>query len=121
MRANKEWLARKSKEEGVFPLSKGVFYKVISPGDPKGKSPSPRSIITVHYTGCTIEGKQFDSSRGGVPLAIRLSDVIEGWVIALQRMTQVTVGKYTFPPNADTANSLYRGYLLVLHWYSISN
>ena len=86
MRANKEWLARKSKEEGVFPLSKGVFYKVISPGDPKGKSPSPRCIIPVHYTGCTIEGKQFDSSRGGVPLAIRLSDVIEGWVIALQRM-----------------------------------
>ena len=86
MQANKEWLAKKSKEEGVLPLPKGVFYKVIASGDPQGKSPSLRSIITVHYTGCTVDGKQFDSSRGGVPLAIRLSDVIEGWVIALQRM-----------------------------------
>lgn len=86
IRANKEWLAKKSKEEGVLPLSKGVCYKVIASGDPQGKSPALRSIITVHYTGCTIDGKQFDSSRDGVPLAIRLSDVIEGWVIALQQM-----------------------------------
>ena len=86
IQANKDWLAKKSKEEGVLPLPKGIFYKVISSGDSTGKSPSLRSIVTVHYTGCTIDGKQFDTSRGGVPLAIRLSDLIEGWIIALQQM-----------------------------------
>ena len=32
------------------------------------------------------DGKQFDSSRGGVPLACRLCDLIEGWIIAIQQM-----------------------------------
>ena len=38
------------------------------------------------YTGKTIDDKQFDSSRGGVPLACRLCDLIEGWIIAMQQM-----------------------------------
>ena len=28
----------------------------------------------------------FDGSRGGTPLAIRLSDLIQGWIIALKKM-----------------------------------
>ena len=34
----------------------------------------------------TINGKKFDSSRGGVPFACRLCDLIEGWIIAMQQM-----------------------------------
>lgn len=84
--ANKAWLAAKSKEEGVQSLPKGVYYKVLSTGKADGKHPTPRNIITAHYTGCTINGKKFDSSRGGTPLAIRLCDLIEGWIIAIQQM-----------------------------------
>ena len=83
---NKEWLANKAKEEGVKPLPKGIYYKVLAEGRADGKHPTPRSIVTAHYTGSTIDGKQFDSSRGGVPLAIRLCDLIEGWIIAMQQM-----------------------------------
>jgi len=86
IQANKEWLAAKAKEEGVKALPKGIYYKVLSEGNPAGASPSVRSIITAHYTGTTIDGKQFDSSRGGVPLACRLCDLIEGWIIAMQQM-----------------------------------
>ena len=50
------------------------------------KHPTPRNIITAHYSGYTINGKKFDSSRGGAPLAMRLSDLIEGWIIALGHM-----------------------------------
>ena len=86
VQANKDWLAQKAKEEGVQTLPKGVLYKVLTSGENNGKHPSPRSIVTVHYAGRTIDGKEFDSSRGGVPPAMRLSDLIEGWVIALQQM-----------------------------------
>ena len=83
---NKNWLIDKSREDGVFTIVKGVSYKVISSGDVNGKQPSARSIVTAHYTGRTIDGKTFDSSVGGVPLAIRLSDVIEGWGVEMQKM-----------------------------------
>ena len=86
VQANKDWLQQKSHEEGVKALPKGVFYKVLSEGCGDGKHPSPHSVVTVHYTGRTIDGRQFDSSIGDVPLAIRLRDLIEGWIIALQQM-----------------------------------
>lgn len=84
--SNKRWLEEKSKEEGVLPLPKGIYYKVLSSGVTDGLSPSVRSIITAHYTGWTINGKKFDSSRGGTPLACRLCDLIEGWIVAMQKM-----------------------------------
>lgn len=86
LQVNKSWLDSKAKQEGVKPLSKGVYYKVLSKGDKDGAKPTPSNIITAHYTGWTINGKVFDSSRGGVPLACRLRDLIEGWIIALQEM-----------------------------------
>ncbi len=86
IQANKDWLIEKSKEEGVMPLPKGIYYKVLASGDQTGRTPTVRSIVTAHYTGWTINGKKFDSSRGGVPFACRLSDLIEGWIIAMQQM-----------------------------------
>lgn len=86
IKANKEWLENKSKEAGVKPLAKGIYYKVLKEGDKSSAQPTVRSIITAHYTGWTINGKKFDSSRGGVPLACRLCDLIEGWIIAMQQM-----------------------------------
>ena len=86
IQTNKKWLEDKAKEEGVKALPKGIYYKVISEGNNDGKHPTPRSIITAHYSGWTINGKKFDSSRGGAPLAVRLCDLIEGWIIAMQQM-----------------------------------
>ncbi len=108
IKANKEWLEAKAMEEGVKALPKGIFYKEITKGDANGKKPNPRSIVTVHYTGWTINGKKFDSSRAGVPVAFRLSDLIEGWIIAIQQMTvgtkwelylpaEVAYGKFSQP------------------------
>mgnify|MGYP000723375497 FL=1 len=84
--ANKRWLEEKSQEEGVKALPKGIYYKVLAEGKNDGVHPSPRSIVTAHYTGRTIDGRLFDSSRGGAPLAVRLCDLIEGWIIAMQHM-----------------------------------
>ena len=86
VQANKDWLVAKSQEEGVKSLPKGVYYKVLAEEDATGATPSAGSVITAHYTGWTIDGAIFDSSRGDVPLACRLRDLIEGWIIAMQQM-----------------------------------
>ena len=84
--ANRRWLEEKAAEEGENALPGGIYYKVISQGNGDGKHPTRRSIVTAHYTGTTINGKKFDSSRGGTPLAVRLCDLIDGWIIAMQQM-----------------------------------
>lgn len=83
---NREWLSAKAKEPGVMSLDKGIYYKVIKKGNPKGAMPNIGSVVTAHYVGKTINGKTFDSSRGGVAPAFRLRELIPGWVIALQQM-----------------------------------
>ena len=89
---NRQWLADKAQEAGVKPLPKGIYYKVIASGDKDGRKPSARSVVTAHYTGRTINGRTFDSSRGGSPLAARLSDLITGWSIA-----EMAYGKLSQP------------------------
>lgn len=83
---NREWLAAKALEDGVKPLDKGIYYKVLKSGRTGAPSPGRGSVVTAHYTGKTINGKTFDSSRGGVAPAFRLRDLITGWIIALQQM-----------------------------------
>lgn len=83
---NRQWIADKAKEPGVRALDKGIFYKVIKTGNRQAPSPVRNSVVTVHYTGKTINGKTFDSSRGGVAPAFRLRELIPGWIIALQKM-----------------------------------
>lgn len=105
---NKDWLIAKAQEEGVKPLARGVYYKVLASGPADGLHPTRRSIVTAHYTGRTINGRKFDSSRGGVTPAFRLSDLIEGWIVAMQAMhvgdrweiyvpAELGYGKYSQP------------------------
>lgn len=83
---NRQWLQAKAQEEGVQPLDKGIYYKVLKKGNKAAAAPNRGSVVTVHYVGKTINGKTFDSSRGGVALAFRLRELIPGWIIALQQM-----------------------------------
>lgn len=83
---NREWLQNKANEPGVLLIDKGIYYKVLKRGRPDSPSPNRNSVVTGHYTGRTINGKQFDSSRGGAPVAMRLRELIQGWIIALQQM-----------------------------------
>lgn len=83
---NRQWLEDKSKETGVKCLDKNIYYKIIKQGNTSGATPNKNSVVTVHYTGKTINGKTFDSSRGGGAPAMRLRELIQGWIIALQHM-----------------------------------
>ena len=84
--ANRKWLEDKGKEESMKALPKGIYYKVLKSGDPNCAQPQKRSIVTVHYTGWSIDGKKFDTSIDGTPTAMRLSNLIDCWIIALLQM-----------------------------------
>jgi len=83
---NKAWLVEKAQEPGVKALDGGVYYKVLKSSNKDDRTPNRGSVVTVHYIGKTINGKTFDSSRGGVAPAFRLRYLIPGWIIALQQM-----------------------------------
>ena len=84
---NKDFLARKRKEEGVKELRGGVLYKVIESGDEAGAQPKPRSIVTCYYKGSLVSGKVFDDAFSrGYPEAFRVNELISGFQIALVNM-----------------------------------
>ena len=83
---NIQFLKELSVEEGIHSLPCGIYYKVLQTGEGK-TSPTPRSIVSVHYRGTLIDGKEFDNSyQRNCPEAFRLCDVIDGWQITLQQM-----------------------------------
>lgn len=83
---NREWLQQMAAREDVSELGAGVCARVIKSGAAGGARPNRGSVVRVHYTGKTINGRTFDSSRGGVAPAFRLRELIAGWGIALQQM-----------------------------------
>lgn len=86
IKQNKEFLEQMRAKEGVKELRGGVLYKVISSGE-NDRMPGPRSIVTCHYKGALINGKEFDNSyKRKCPEAFRVNQLINGFQIALVNM-----------------------------------
>ncbi len=81
----KAFLENNSKRPEVVTLSSGLQYEVIKEGN--GPVPTANNTVKVHYHGTLIDGTVFDSSvRRGEPAAFGVTQVISGWVEALQLM-----------------------------------
>jgi FKBP-type peptidyl-prolyl cis-trans isomerase len=66
----------------------GLVYKLLTKGSGT-TSPGPTSVVSVHYSGWTKDGKLFDSSVSrGAPAKFPLSNVVKGWTEGLQLMKQ---------------------------------
>ena len=64
----------------------GLSYKVLQKGTGT-EHPTATSVVKVHYTGWTTDGKMFDSSvTRGEPAEFPLNRVIPGWTEGLQLM-----------------------------------
>ncbi len=68
----------------------GLAYKFLKKADREGRMrPGEISLVQVHYTGWTTDGKMFDSSvTRGRPAMFPLNRVIAGWTEGLQLMTE---------------------------------
>ena len=81
---NLEFLEEYASRDGVKVMFNGVMYREITKG--KGDKPTPKAMITVHYTGKLINGKVFDSTQQGRPATFKLNQLIDGWRTALREM-----------------------------------
>lgn len=79
------FLSENAKREGVKITASGLQYEVLESGN--GAQPTANDRVEVHYTGKLIDGTVFDSSvERGVPATFGVTQVIPGWVEALQLM-----------------------------------
>jgi peptidylprolyl isomerase len=75
----------------------GLASKVLTPG--KGTThPAKTDLVTVHYSGWTTDGKNFDSSlSGGKPVTFPLDKVIAGWTEGVQLMVAEEKRRFWIP------------------------
>jgi FKBP-type peptidyl-prolyl cis-trans isomerase len=90
-------LAKNKAKEGVKTTASGLQYEVLKPG--KGRKPTLKDKVTVHYTGTLISGQKFDSSHDrGQPAEFPVNGIIKGWQEALQLMPEGSVYRLYIPP-----------------------
>lgn len=84
-KAGEQFLLENGKRAEVKTLPSGLQYEILTEGS--GVMPTANDQVEVHYTGKLIDGTVFDSSVDrGEPATFGVTQVIPGWVEALQLM-----------------------------------
>ena len=95
--AGKKFLEENKQRSGVVTLPSGLQYEVINEGTP-GRYATAADQVQCHYEGTLIDGTLFDSSiKRGQPATFGVSQVIPGWVEALQLMPEGAKWKLYIP------------------------
>ena len=96
--AGEAFLAENGKRAEVKTTPSGLQYEVLTEGD--GPMPAATDQVEVHYTGKLIDGTVFDSSVDrGMPATFGVTQVIPGWVEALQLMKAGSKWRLFIPSN----------------------
>ncbi len=97
-KAGEEFLHINKHKAGVVELPSGLQYEVLKKGN--GAIPSAGDKVKCHYQGTLINGTIFDSSiQRGEPAVFGVSQVIPGWVEALQLMPVGSKWRLFVPSN----------------------
>lgn len=92
------FLKENAKRDLVTTLPSGLQYEIIREGS--GPTPKATDKVKVHYEGRLIDGTIFDSSiQRGEPAVFGVTQVIKGWVEALQIMQVGAKWKLYIPQN----------------------
>jgi len=82
----------------------GLAYKVLTKGTGTAK-PAATSMVDVHYTGWTTDGKMFDSSvLRGKSAQFPLNAVIKGWTEGVQLMVEGEKTRFWIPSELAYGN-----------------
>ncbi len=97
-KAGKEYLEKNGQRAEVKTTPSGLQYEVVKEGN--GVHPTATDSVTVHYVGRLIDGTVFDSSvERGEPATFGVTQVIPGWVEALQLMSEGAKWNLYIPSN----------------------
>ena len=97
-KAGEEFLSINKGKAGVVTLPSGLQYQVLQKGE--GPTPTASDNVKCHYHGTLINGTVFDSSvQRGEPAVFGVSQVIPGWVEALQLMPVGSKWRLFIPSN----------------------
>ena len=97
-KAGEEFLSINKHKAGVVELPSGLQYEVLKNGT--GAKPTANDKVKCHYHGTLINGQVFDSSvQRGEPAVFGVSQVIPGWVEALQLMPVGSKWRLFIPSN----------------------
>jgi FKBP-type peptidyl-prolyl cis-trans isomerase FklB len=91
------FLAANKDREGVHVTASGLQYRVIKEGS--GVVPKETDRVSVHYRGKLLGGPEFETSYGGSPIVVSISDVMPGWREALLLMPVGSHWKIWVPPD----------------------
>lgn len=93
-----QFLAQNKAKPNMKSTASGLQYEVLKEG--KGKKPSLKDKVQVHYTGTLVSGQKFDSSHDrGQPAEFPVNGIIKGWQEALQMMPEGSVYRLYIPPD----------------------
>lgn len=96
--AGEEFLGKNGQRSEVKITTSGLQYEVLEEGT--GIQPKATDRVMVHYTGKLIDGTVFDSSvERGEPATFGVTQVIPGWVEALQLMKEGAKWRLFIPSN----------------------
>ena len=97
-KAGEEFLNINKGKAGVVTLPSGLQYQILQKGE--GATPTASDKVKCHYHGTLINGTVFDSSvQRGEPAVFGVSQVIPGWVEALQLMPVGSKWRLFIPAN----------------------
>lgn len=107
LKEGQEFLAANAKKDGVHikevigrdGAKAELQYRILQSGPP-GPSPKTNDTVEVNYVGKLIDGSVFDSSiQRGFPATFGVTEVLPGWMEALQMMKAGDKWEVYLPPS----------------------
>ncbi len=84
--------------KGWAVTASGLQYHRVKAAKASAPKPEPGAVVTIHYVGKFIDGREFDSSRArGEPATFPLDRLIKGWQEGVPMMRKGEVWEFVIP------------------------